>query len=318
VADPWIGIDLGRTKLLVAAVDGGGRVLASTRRATPAGGPAPVVDAMADGVVEVLRRAGAGMSEVSAIGVGAPGPLDPDRGVVLNPPNMAGWVDVPLAAMLGDRLGVPAFVDNDANAAALGEHWAGAGIGVEDLVYVTVSSGIGSGLIFGGRLYRGASGQAGEIGHTVIDPDGPRCACGRRGCLEAIASGFAIARAAAAAVADGRPTALSAAPPGPSAADVARAAHDGDQVAREIFARAGAALGAGLADLINLLNPAMIIVGGGVARAGDLLWAPMRRVIDAEAFPHARSAVRIVPAALGDAAGSVGAAAVARARLAER
>jgi glucokinase len=319
MADSWIGIDLGRTKLLVAAVDGDGRVLASTRRATPAGGPAPAVDAMADGVMEVLRRAGAAMRDVCAIGVGAPGPLDPDRGVVLNPPNMAGWVDVPLAAMLGDRLGVPAFVDNDANAAALGEHWVGAGIGVDDLVYLTVSSGIGSGLIFGGRLYHGASGQAGEIGHTVIDPDGPRCACGRRGCLEAIASGFAIARAAAAAVADGRPTTLSALPPaGLSAAAVARAAHDGDQVAREIFARAGAAVGAGLADLINLLNPAMIIVGGGVARAGDLLWAPMRRVIDAEAFPHARSAVRIVPAGLGDAAGPVGAAAVARGRLAER
>jgi glucokinase len=317
--DVWIGIDLGRTKLRIGAIDGDGRVLAARRLATPSGGPEIVVETIARGVGDVLAGAGVAPGGVPAVGVGAPGPLDPDAGVVLNPPNMPGWVSVPLAARLRDRLGRPAFVDNDANAAALGEHWVGAGAGVDDLVYVTLSSGIGGGLIVGGRLYRGASGQAGELGHMVVDPRGPQCACGRRGCLEAIASGFAIARAAQAALASGRPTTLGASPAGTlSAADVARAAYDGDPVAREIYARAGAAVGACLADLVNLLNPAMIIVGGGVARAGDLLWAPMRRVVDAEAFPHARAAVRLVPAALGDDAGVVGAAAVARERHAPR
>jgi glucokinase len=315
----WIGIDLGRTKLLIAAVGGDGRVLATRRMPTPAAGPEAAVGAMQRGVDEVLSRAGVALRDIPAIGVGAPGPLDPHAGIVLNPPNMAGWVNVPLAATLQDRLGPPTFVDNDANAAALGEHWVGAGVGVDDLVYVTVGSGIGGGLVLHGRLYRGASGQAGELGHTIVDAQGPRCACGRRGCLEAIASGFAIAGAARSAIAGGRTTTLSAVPPvALSASDVARAASDGDPVAREIFARAGAALGAGLTDLINLLNPTMIIVGGGVTRAGELLWAPMRRVIDAEAFPHARAAVRIVPAALGEDAGAIGAAAVARERLAGR
>jgi glucokinase len=243
--------------------------------------------------------------------------MDPVSGVVFEPPNLPGWRDVPLGSLLSAEVGLPVFVENDANAAALAERWAGAGVGVDDLIYVTVSTGIGGGLILGGQLYHGAAGTAGEVGHMVIEPDGPRCNCGRFGCLEALASGPSIAREARAAVAAGRPTVLAAiAPQALDAAAVARAALDGDPVAREIYARAATALGIGITNLVNLLSPAMVILGGGVTRAGELIFAPVRRIVRQEAFERPGSAVQIVPAALGEDVGAIGAAAVARERLA--
>src|SRR3989304_5378056 len=169
-----------------------------------------------------------------------PGPPDPEPGVVVEPPTLAGWRDVPLGTMLFDATGIPTFVENDANAAALGEAWVGAGVGVRDQIYITVSTGIGGGLIFNGELYHGVSGTAGEIGHMTVEPDGPVCTCGRRGHLEGLASGHAIARMAEEAVHAGRQTRLTALPPGAlDAAVVAQAALDGEAVAREIYARAG-------------------------------------------------------------------------------
>jgi glucokinase len=267
----------------------------------------------------VLQRAGVEVGDIGAVGVGAPGPSDPVAGVVFEPPNLAGWQDVPLAEMLAGRLGISTYVENDANAAALGERWAGAGHGLDDIIYITVSTGIGGGLILGGRLYHGVSGTAGEIGHMVIVPGGPPCPCGRRGCLEAVASGTAIAREARALVESGRATALSLVPrESLTAAEVARAAREGDAASREIFARAAAYVGTGVTNLVNLLNPAMVIIGGGVAKAGDLLLAPVRRIVLDEAFERPAAAVQIVPAALGDASGAIGAAAVAIERGAGR
>lgn len=316
---PYIGVDLGGTKILVGLVDDTGRVLERVRVATPQTGPEAVLDAVAESVAALASRADLDPREVAGLGVGAPGPLDPEAGVVFEPPNMPGWRDVPLAGMVEARLGVRAFVENDANAAALAERWAGAGVGADDLIYLTVSTGIGGGLILGGRLYRGATGTAGEVGHMVLVPEGPPCGCGRRGCLEALASGKAIAREARAAVEAGRPTTLSLLPVETlSAEDVARAAWDGDPVARAIFARAAAHLGTGIANLVNLLNPALVIIGGGVARAGELLFGPVRRIVRQEAFDRPGEAVQIVPAALGGDVGVVGAAAVVRERLAER
>jgi glucokinase len=316
MAERYLGVDLGGTKILTALVDDGGRVLHRLRVATPAGGPEPVADAIVDMVRRVCREAGVDLHATRGLGVGAPGPMDPRTGVVFEPPNLDGWHDVPLGEMLDARLGIRVLIENDANAAALGERWAGAGIGVDDLVYMTVSTGIGGGLILGGRLYHGVSGTAGEVGHMVIDPDGPRCGCGRCGCLEAVASGTAIAREARAAVREGKPTVLSAlAAEELHAEAVARAALDGDPVARAIYARAAAALGAGITGLVNILNPAMVIIGGGVARAGDLIFAPVRRIVRQEAFERPGAAVRIVPAALGDDVGAVGAAAVVRERV---
>ncbi|MDR7555621.1 MAG: ROK family protein [Armatimonadota bacterium] len=313
----YLGVDLGGTKILTAVVDETGQVAARVRAPTPQTGPAAVVEAIAATAQQALEAAGLPRGAVRAAGVGAPGPADPVTGTVFSPPNLPGWGDVPLADLLRARLEVPVAVENDANAAALGEHWVGAGRGVDDLLYITVGTGIGGGLILRGQLYTGTSGCAGEVGHMVIVPDGPRCACGRQGCLEAVASGPAIARAARAALEAGRPSVLSAvAAEELDAHAVARAAVEGDPLAREVFARAARYLGLAVANLVNLLNPAMVIIGGGVARAGDLLLAPVRRIVDAEAFARPAAAVRIVPAALGADAGALGAVAAARQRLA--
>ncbi|MDR7537326.1 MAG: ROK family protein [Armatimonadota bacterium] len=310
----YLGVDLGGTKILAAVVDETGRVGATARAATPQAGPPAVVEAIAATADRALAAAGVSRAAVRAAGVGAPGPADPATGVVFAPPNLQGWRDVPLAALVRERLGMPVAVENDANAAALGEHWVGAGRGVDDLLYITVGTGVGGGLILRGQLYTGVSGTAGEIGHMVLVPGGPRCACGRLGCLEAVASGSAIVREARAALAAGRPSMLA----GASALDareVARAAAEGDPLAREVFARAAGYLGLAAANLVNLLNPAMLIIGGGVARAGELLLGPVRRIVQAEAFERPAAAVQIVPAALGLHAGAVGAAAAARLRL---
>lgn len=307
-----IGVDLGGTKILTALVDERGEVIARVRVATPTTGPDGVVDAIVASVAELSRKSGISPRSALGVGVGAPGPLDPDTGIVFEPPNLPGWRDVPLAAIMAERLGVPAFLENDANAAAMGERWVGAGRGVDDLVYLTVSTGIGGGLILAGRLYRGVSGTAGEVGHMAIARDGPRCGCGRIGCLEAMASGTAIAREARLAVERGSPTVLSqVAPEAITSEDVAHAALGGDPLAREIFAGAAAALGTGITNLVNLLNPALVIVGGGVTRAGELLFAPVRRIVQEEAFERPWAAVQVVPAALGDDVGVIGAAAVA-------
>ncbi|MDR7542857.1 MAG: ROK family protein [Armatimonadota bacterium] len=319
MSERYLGVDLGGTKILAALVDERGRVLVRERAPTPEGGPEAVIGTIVDRVHALCRRAGQDIGVVRGLGVGAPGPMDPLSGVVFEPPNLPGWRDVPLGQLLSASLGIAVFVENDANAAALAEHWVGAGVGVDDLIYMTVSTGIGGGLILGGRLYHGAAGTAGEVGHMVIEPGGPRCNCGRFGCLEALASGPSIAREARAAVAAGRPTVLAAIPSQAlNAAAVARAALDGDPVAREIYARAAAALGTGITNLVNLLNPAMVILGGGVTRAGELIFAPVRRIVRQEAFERPASAVQIVPAALGDDVGAIGAAAVVRDRLAER
>jgi glucokinase len=312
----YLGVDLGGTKILTAVVDETGRVAARVRAPTPQTGPAAVVEAIAASADRALAAAGVPRGALRAAGVGAPGPADPVTGTVFAPPNLPGWGDVPLADLLRARLEVPVAVENDANAAALGEHWLGAGRGVDDLLYITVGTGIGGGLILRGELYAGVSGTAGEVGHMVIVADGPRCACGRLGCLEAVASGRAIAREARAALDAGRPSVLAAvAADALDAQAVARAAAEGDPLAREVFARAARYLGLAVANLVHLLNPALVVVGGGVAQAGALLLAPVRRIVESEAFARPAAAVRIVPAALGPDAGALGAAAAARRRL---
>ncbi|MGH2349014.1 MAG: ROK family protein, partial [bacterium] len=190
-----IGVDLGGTKILTAVVTGDGRVVARERVPTPQEGPDSVVAAVAGTVEAALAAAGLPAHAVAGIGVGAPGPLNPETGMVFEPPNLRGWHDVPFRALLADRLGIRTYLQNDADAAALGEWRFGAGRGVDDLVYITVSTGIGGGIIIGGTLLLGVSGTAGEIGHMTIDVNGPRCVCGNTGCLEVLAAGPAIARA---------------------------------------------------------------------------------------------------------------------------
>lgn len=316
-----IGVDLGGTKILTALISETGDIVYRHRIPTPQMGPESVVSVIRDSITTVLAEAGLAKEEVAGVGVGAPGPLDPRSGVVFEAPNLVGWRNVPLRDLLAAQLrstqasaALPIFVEHDANAAALAEWWIGAGRGVKDLIYITVSTGIGGGIIIGGKMVHGVTGAAGEIGHMTIDINGPLCHCGNRGCLEVLASGPAIARVAREEIAAGRPTTMletaGGKPEAITGETVDRAARTGDALAGEIFDRAGTYLGVGVANLINLLNPARIIIGGGVSKAGDLLFAPVKRTVRERALKRPATDAQIVPAALGDDAGVVGAGAV--------
>lgn len=319
-----IGIDLGGTKISTALVDADGKILASDyreTRASAADGPEPVIARMLDAARTVMAQAGVKPAQVAAVGVGAPGPLDIEAGVLLSPPNLPGWTRVPLKKHIQDGLQIITFLENDANAAGLGEHRFGAGRGVQHMVYVTVSTGIGGGLILDGKLYHGSSGAAGEIGHTTIKPDGPRCNCGNWGCLEALASGTAIAREGRERVARGVPTLIAelagGVPERITAKLVAEAASQGDAEARRILAEAMEYLGLGIANLINLFDPELVVIGGGLANMGERLFEPVRRVVAERCCVARAHPVRIVPAALGENVGVLGAAAVALTQIGE-
>jgi len=303
-----VSVDLGGTRFRVALCDPAGQLVARAEYPTrPERGPIAVLDDLAAAVRHALAAV-PGDAEVVGVVVAAPGPLDPWRGVIYAAPNLPGWEHLPLAAELSARCGLPVRVGNDANLAAVGEHRLGAGRGTADMIYVTVSTGIGGGIIVGGRLLLGAHGGAGEIGHTVLDPDGPPCSCGKRGCLEALGSGTAIARQANAAVAAGRPTVLAQYAPPLTAEQVDAAADDGDALAQGIIDAAARAVGLGLTNLLHLFDPEVIVVGGGVTRSGARWWAEVRGEIERRALPFYLRDNRVVPAALGDDAGLVGAA----------
>ncbi len=312
-----VAVDLGGTKILTALVSDAGEIVVRQRAPTPQGvGAEVVVDAMAAGIHTVLEQAGVPVEHVVAAGVGAPGPLNPRTGIVFDAPNLSGWRDVPLRDLLAARIALPVFLEHDATAAALAEWWIGAGRGVHDLIYMTVSTGIGGGIIVHDQLLHGASGTAGEVGHMTIDVHGPPCGCGRStGCLEVLASGPAIGRMAREAIAAGRRTVLLEMAGGDPGAIGARlveaAARQGDAVAAEVFTRAATYLGVGVANLLNLFNPARVIIGGGVSKAAELLFDPVRRVARERAFERPGRDAEIIPAALGDDVGAVGAAAVA-------
>ncbi len=306
-----VGVDLGGTWLRVAAADRRGGIRHRLRQPTRAErGPAAVMEDLLAGVQSAAHGAGLDPRALDAVVVGIPGPIDLAHGVVRSPPNLPGWRNVRLAEWLRRRLRVPTYLENDANLAAFGELRRGAGVGARNLIYVTISTGIGGGLILDGALFRGSTGTAGEVGHMIAVPNGPVCNCGRRGCLEAVASGTAIAKQAQRALARGARTrlrALRGAGRNLSAELVVEAARAGDRVAIAILAEAGGVLGRALGSLINLLNPELIILGGGVSQAGPLLTGPMRASLKQSSFPEPRAAARIVRARLGQDAGLVGA-----------
>jgi glucokinase len=315
-----IGIDLGGTKISTALANSAGGIIAHDRRETRAAeGQEAVIGRMLDAARQVMAQAEVKAIEVAAVGIGAPGPLDIDAGVVVAPPNLPGWDRVPLGRLIEDELSITTFLDNDANAAALGEHRFGAGRGTDHMIYVTVSTGIGGGLILDGKLYHGVGGVAGEIGHVTVLPHGPLCNCGNRGCLETLASGTAIAREARERVTRGIPTLMAdlagSAPEHITAKLVVEAAGRGDAEAQYILAEAMNYLGIGIANLVNLFNPQLIVIGGGLANIGEALFEPVRRAIDRHAFSAAARAVQVVRAELGDNAGVLGAAAVALAQI---
>lgn len=311
----YAAVDLGGTKIYAGVADGQGRLLSELKVPTEArSGYAAVLERVASTVREAMRRAGAIDGEPAAIGVGVPGQVNPETGVVYQAPNL-GWKDVSFGDDLRSLLPGEIRLENDANLAALGEYRFGAGRGVGDLVFITVSTGIGGGLVLNHRLYRGAGFGAGEIGHTVVEPGGPRCACGNHGCLEAVASGGAIGRRARELVAAGRGrrmlTLAGGMPDRVSARTVFEAAAEGDAEALDLVRCAARYLGIGIANILNVLNPALVILGGGVMESGPLIWELVRSEVEKNALNQSLASVRLVPAALGGRMGLMGAVALA-------
>lgn len=303
-----VGLDVGGTKILAVRVARDGEILARAEAPTPADDQAATLDAM----VEAAR--GLMTGEVLAVGIGAAGMVDVSSGILRFAPNLA-WRDLAIAEHMRSALGVPCQLDNDANVAAYGEFRFGSGRGYRQVLLVTVGTGIGGGIIIDGRLFRGANGYAAEIGHVVVEPLGPLCGCGNRGCWEQVASGTAIGRLGREAAREdpsGAIARLAGDPDAATGAVVTRAAIEGDRAAVEILGVVGTRLGIGIAGLVNVLDPQVVIVGGGAVAAGDLLLGPARIAFhDTVEAPDRRPSVPIVAAQLGNDAGAVGAAALA-------
>ncbi len=315
-----VGVDLGANHLLTLLTDLEGRILAeSDQQVSVASGPDVVLPAIISAVFDIVREAGVDMERVIGVGMGVPGPMDNKRGALIMPPIMPGWHNFDIRAELEAHIKKPLYVENDANLGAIGERWRGAGVGYDHLAYIKVGTGIGCGLVFDGQIYRGFAGSAGEIGHMSIEEDGPLCTCGNFGCLESLAGGRAIVAAATAAsnraqvlvgpmgaTANGhRYSPLS---PDHSVEQVVRAALDGDSISIEVLQMAGRRIGVAIANLINLFNPGLVIIGGGVSNAGDLLLEPVRQTVARRVLPVAMQYTRIVQARLGREAIGIGAA----------
>lgn len=307
-----VGVDFGGTNIKIGLVSGTGCVIRS--QVLPSrdfGSPAAFVEGVGGAVESLARAVGIRPAQLRGVGVGAPGPVDTARGVVSGLVNVAGWRHVPLRRLLERRVGCRCEVDNDVNLAALGEWRFGAGARARHLVCLTLGTGVGGGLIIGGRLYRGARGAAGEIGHMVINPGGHRCGCGAFGCLESEVGTAAILRMARRAIRQGTGLlrALSRSTSGRLTPElICRAARQGDRAAREIWVSVGRSLGIGLGNVVNLLNPDRIVIGGGVAGAWPRFYPTLIRTIRAQALTVSAEGLRVVRARLGNRAGIVGAA----------
>jgi glucokinase len=318
-----IGVDLGGTNIAAGAMPTDGTREIGMRMAPTHSeeGAEAVVDRIArmfeDVIAQTQAETGADRSDFLGVGIGSPGPLDRARGIVIVSPNLA-WRNFPLRDEVSKRVNLPAALDNDANCATLGEWWCGAAKGGRNVVGITIGTGIGGGLIFDGKLYHGSSDGAGEIGHTTIDPTGRRCKCGNYGCLEAYASGPAIAeRAREELEVDGDSILLEMVEGDASritAQIVFEASKRGDVVATQVVRDTAHFLGVGVSNLINVLNPDIVVIAGGVTQAGDLLFDPLRAEIKRRAFKSLVDACRVVPGALPLSAGVVGAVAIFRAQ----
>jgi glucokinase len=318
----WIaGVDLGGTNIVVGVlpIDGGnGGVLAQRSVPTDAQrGAKFVVDRIValiqESMDEVIAKHGGGREDFAGVGIGSPGPLDRKTGTVINTPNL-GWRNFPLRDLISNGVGLPATLDNDANCATYGEWWQGAGRHVDTLVGLTLGTGIGGGIVLNGEIFHGASDAAGEIGHMTIEANGRKCKCGNYGCLEAYASGPAIALRAVEGLEAGTESLLPALVNGRleevTAATVYEAVVLGDPYANEVMRETAKFLGAGVANIINVLNPEMVVIAGGVTRAGDHLFTPLRAEVRRRSFKSAQEACQIVSAQLPGTAGLVGAIAV--------
>lgn len=310
---PVVAIDLGGTQLRIAVLIGAELLV---KVSTPTGdNPIPdcIIPRIFDGIQQVLQQAHITSDQVVGIGVSIAGPLDSHRGIIFTSPNLPGWNHIRLKDILHCRYSIPIIIENDANAATFGEYAFGAGRGYNNLVYLTISTGIGGGIIVDNQIVRGASGTAGELGHIVIDRNGEQCNCGNIGCLESIASGSAIARRANRAIATHSYFKDSHSNKQRSYIDaqlVAKDANDGIPAAQAIIADAAEALGVGLVDIIHIFNPEVIILDGGVAKMGSLLLEPALRTVQKRTMSVPKQAVHILPAELDGNGGLLGAGAL--------
>ncbi|HKY56103.1 MAG TPA: ROK family protein [Anaerolineales bacterium] len=302
-------IDMGAMHLSVALGDFSARILEETEVAFKiADGPTECLKAADRVLNELLQKRGVSTTDLAAVGVGVPGPVISEKGTVMAPPIMPGWDRYPIRKTLEDQWGTAVTLNNDAELGALGEWAYGAGRGEKNLAFIKVGSGIGAGLIINKQIYAGTTGSAGEIGHLTVDENGPLCACGNHGCLEAFAGGHAIAAQAKKLVTSGKRTLLSETKlDSITARDVVEAARRGDLAAQEILKRSGTFVGIAIAGLINLINPSTVIIGGGVAQVGDLLTGPIRQAVHARSLRASEHGVRITMAMLGRRSSLIGA-----------
>jgi glucokinase len=310
---PVLAIDLGGTKINAAIISSKGQIRAKEYRLTLANkGPEIVISRIFSAIDHLLKTENINITQLDSISIAAAGAIDINRGLVTASPNLPDWCDIALRDILKEKYGINTILLNDASAAALGEHHFGAGKGVSNLVLLTLGTGIGGGIIIDDKLYSGVNGSAGEIGHMTIDINGIIDTCGNVGCLETLASGTAIAREVMRRVRQGEKTSLTEIVKDKieniTAEKVEIAARGGDPLAMEVISQAGTYLGVGLVNVVNIFNPEMIIIGGGVAKMADLLLNPARQIVRERAFQLAVGAVRVVPAQLGNDAGILGAA----------
>lgn len=306
---PVVAVDIGGTKFIVAATDARGKVLIRRRYLTLSQeGPKKIIRRLEAAITTAIAKCG----DIRSIGIAAAAIVDTGCGVITAAPNLPHWENIKLRDILSEHFGKPVYLVNDASAAALAEHRAGAGQGLENMLYLTISTGIGGGIMIDGRLYEGTDGAAGEVGHMIVQPGGPLCNCGKRGCLEALASGTAIARMARERVKAKNAGILLRMAGGDKAGITAelaaKADRQGDKLSREVIDEAAHWLGIGLANLVNIFNPQMIVLGGGVSRMGERFLRPVRRSLKANAFKLPAGTVKVVKARFGADAEMMGAA----------
>jgi len=309
-----VGVDLGGTKIDAVLADDCGNIRKRELKETRAGeGPNAVIQRIIDAVKSVSSD-----NKIAAVGIGAAGIIDVETGLITVSPNLPGWHNIKLKEILERELDVIIFVDNDATVAAIGEHKFGIAVGCDHFICVTLGTGIGGGIITNGQIYRGISGAAGEIGHMTIDINGPLCACGNRGCWESLASGTALEREAKDKIAQGIKTSIPNYAKGNrrvTAKNIYLAAQDGDSLAKGLIEQLGFYVGVGLANLVNIFNPQLIVISGGVSRMGEMLLEPARKTVRERAFELSVKAARVEVSSLGYDAGPLGAVALALSEL---
>lgn len=313
---PVLAVDLGGTKILAALV-AGSNIIYRVHSPTPSKqGPEAVIHRIDAAISRVLQETGIDLAGLHSISIAAAGAINTAEGVVTLSPTMTGWRNIPLVEKIHEKYPAKIYIIHDANASALGEHGYGAGRGTRNMIFMTVSTGVGGGIIINGKEYHGADGAAGEIGHMTIDINGPKCTCGNTGCLEVLASGTAMAREAIKRIRDGEESSLTGMVNGKiekiTARDIGTAAEQGDRLSNEVIDHIAGYLGVGLVNLVNIFNPEAIVIGGGVSNFGERLLSPVRRVVRERAFPISAKTARIVRAELGEDSGVIGAAVFAK------